>query len=245
MRANSCLRHLLSLALALCMVLALSLSAFAVEGHPESGNASVQNDKQGVLQVRLGFKIKDSNNVQEIQAGTGFLINPDYMVTCYHVVNFDMLKDEDWKTIKDEYGMSRKQVEDKKQISVSVYRDMSIKATIVHQSAKVDLAILKLDQPLQNKTFLKINDAPVETTAPCYTLGFPGLIELVGDLSTYTSDDVTVTGGIINKLHQVGTVSFICYSDNMTQGGSGGPVVNYAGDVIGRSARIRVHAKRG
>ena len=233
MRANSCLRHLLSLALALCMVLALSLSAFAVEGHPESGNASVQNDKQGVLQVRLGFKIKDSNNVQEIQAGTGFLINPDYMVTCYHVVNFDMLKDEDWKTIKDEYGMSRKQVEDKKQISVSVYRDMSIKATIVHQSAKVDLAILKLDQPLQNKTFLKINDAPVETTAPCYTLGFPGLIELVGDLSTYTSDDVTVTGGIINKLHQVGTVSFICYSDNMTQGGSGGPVVNYAGDVIG------------
>ena len=170
MRANSCLRHLLSLALALCMVLALSLSAFAVEGHPESGNASVQNDKQGVLQVRLGFKIKDSNNVQEIQAGTGFLINPDYMVTCYHVVNFDMLKDEDWKTIKDEYGMSRKQVEDKKQISVSVYRDMSIKATIVHQSAKVDLAILKLDQPLQNKTFLKINDAPVETTAPCYTI---------------------------------------------------------------------------
>ena len=150
MRANSCLRHLLSLALALCMVLALSLSAFAVEGHPESGNASVQNDKQGVLQVRLGFKIKDSNNVQEIQAGTGFLINPDYMVTCYHVVNFDMLKDEDWKTIKDEYGMSRKQVEDKKQISVSVYRDMSIKATIVHQSAKVDLAILKLDQPLQS-----------------------------------------------------------------------------------------------
>lgn len=235
MKAKRCLRHLLPLALALCMVLTMGLSAFAADasGNPREGNTSVQTDKQGVLQVRLGFKVKDSNTVQEIQAGTGFLINPDYLVTCYHVVNFDTLGDKDWKTIQDEYGMNRKQVEDKKQINVSVYRDMSIKATIVHQSEKVDLAILKLDQPLQNKTFLKINDAPVQTTAPCYTLGFPGLIELVGDLSTYTSDDVTVTGGIINKIHQVSTVSFICYSDNMTEGGSGGPVVNYAGDVIG------------
>lgn len=233
MKAKRRLRHLLSLTLALCMVLAMSLSAFAADASPAEGNVNVQTDKQGVLQVRLGFKIKDTNNVQEIQAGTGFLINPDYLVTCYHVVNFDLLEDKDWKTIQDEYGMNKKQVEDKKQINVSVYRDMTIKATIVHQSAKVDLAILKLDQPLQNKTFLKINDAPVQTTAPCYTLGFPGLIELVGDLSTYTSDDVTVTGGIINKIHQVSTVSFICYSDNMTEGGSGGPVVNYAGDVIG------------
>ena len=231
MKAKRGLRRLLSLAVMLCMVLTMSLSAFAAA--PQAGNDAVQADKQGVLQVRVGFKVKDTNDVLEIKTGTGFLINSDYLVTCYHVITFDDLKKEDWETINEKLGMTKKQVEDKRVINISVYRDMKVAAKVVTQSAAADLAILQLEKPLQNKTPLMINDSPVQATAPCYTLGFPALIDVVGDINTYTSDDVTVTGGIINKLQQVKTVSFIAYADNMTSGGSGGPVVNYAGQVIG------------
>lgn len=213
------------------MVLTMSLSAFAAA--PQAGNDAVQADKQGVLQVRVGFKVKDTNDVLEIKTGTGFLINSDYLVTCYHVITFDDLKKELWEDINENLGMTKKQVEDKRVINISVYRDMKVAAKVVTQSAAADLAILQLEKPLQNKTPLMINDSPVQATAPCYTLGFPELINVVGDINTYTSDDVTVTGGIINKLQQVQTVSFIAYADNMTSGGSGGPVVNYAGQVIG------------
>ena len=230
MKAKRGLRRLLSLAVMLCMVLTMSLSAFAAA--PQAGNDAVQADKQGVLQVRVGFKVKDTNDVLEIKTGTGFLINSDYLVTCYHVITFDDLKKELWEDINENLGMTKKQVEDKRVINISVYRDMKVAAKVVTQSAAADLAILQLEKPLQNKTPLMINDSPVQATAPCYTLGFPALIDVVGDINTYTSDDVTVTGGIINKLQQVKTVSFIAYADNMTSGGSGGPVVNYAGQVI-------------
>ena len=231
MKAKRGLRRLLSLAVMLCMILTMSLSAFA--SAPQAGNDAVQADKQGVLQVRVGFKVKDTNNILEVATGTGFLINSDYLVTCNHVVSFDILSKDDWKAINENFGMTRKQVEDKRVINVSVYRDVKVAAKIVTQSEITDLAVLQLEKPIQNKTYLTINDSPVQTTAPCYTLGFPGLIDVLGDINTYTSDDVTVTGGIINKLQQVNTVNFIAYSDNMTSGGSGGPVVNYAGQVIG------------
>jgi len=231
MKAKRGLRRLLSLAVVLCLILAMSLSAFAAA--PQAGNDAVQADKQGVLQVRVGFKVKDTNDVLEVKSGTGFLINADYLVTCYHVITFDDFDKDDWNEINEKLGMNRKQVEDKQVINVSVYRDMKVSAKVVQYSAKADLAILKLDQTLQNKTPLLINDSEVQATAPCYTLGFPGLMDLVGDINTYTSDDVTVTGGIINKIHQVDTVSHIAYADNMTSGTSGGPVVNYAGQVIG------------
>lgn len=231
MKAKRGLRRLLSLAVMLCMVLTMSLSAFATA--PQAGNDAVQADKQGVLQVRVGFKVKDTNDVLEIKTGTGFLINSDYLITCNHVVSFDDLSKKDWESINENLGMTRKQVEDKRVINVSVYRDVKVAAKIVTTSAVTDLAVLQLEKPIQNKTHLMINDSPVQTTAPCYTLGFPALIDVVGDINTYTSDDVTVTGGIINKIQQVNTVSFIAYSDNMTSGGSGGPVVNYAGQVIG------------
>lgn len=231
MKAKLCLRRFLSLAVMLCMILTMALSAFA--SAPQAGNDAVQADKQGVLQVRVGFKVKDTNDILEIKTGTGFLINSDYLVTCNHVVTFDDLEKEDWESISENLGMTRKQVEDKRVINISVYRDVKIPAKIITQSEVTDLAVLQLEKPIQNKTNLMINDSPVQTTAPCYTLGFPSLIDVVGDINTYTSEDVTVTGGIINKIQQVNTVNFIAYSDNMTSGGSGGPVVNYAGQVIG------------
>lgn len=159
MKAKRGLRRLLSLAVMLCMVLTMSLSAFAAA--PQAGNDAVQADKQGVLQVRVGFKVKDTKDVLEIKTGTGFLINSDYLVTCYHVITFDDLKKELWEDINENLGMTKKQVEDKRVINISVYRDMIVAAKVVTQSAAADLAILQLEKPLQNKTPLMINDSPV------------------------------------------------------------------------------------
>ena len=231
MKAKKGLKRLLSLALALCLVLAMGLSAFAADvGGAASGNDAVENDKQGVLQVRVGVKDKETNKVVDIQAGTGFLVNADNLVTNYHVVHFDS---DSYAWIQENMDLNEKQADERKVIQISVYRDQAIQAKVVTESQNADLSILKLDSALQNKTFLKINTGDVKATAPCYTLGFPWIQVAVNDMNTYTSDDVTVNGGLINKKAAVNTVKYIVHNAQMPEGCSGGPVVNYAGDVIG------------
>ena len=231
MKAKKGLKRLLSLALALCLVLAMGLSAFAADvGGAASGNDAVENDKQGVLQVRVGVKDKETNKVVDIQAGTGFLVNADNLVTNYHVVHFDS---DSYAWIQENMDLNEKQADERKVIQISVYRDQAIQDKVVTESQNADLSILKLDSALQNKTFLKINTGDVKATAPCYTLGFPWIQVAVNDMNTYTSDDVTVNGGLINKKAAVNTVKYIVHNAQMPEGCSGGPVVNYAGDVIG------------
>ncbi len=229
MKAKKGLKRLLSVALMLCMVLAMSLPVFATSNDWD-GNQAVEADKLGVLQVRVGIKLKDTNEILDLQTGTGFLVNADNLVTCHHVVNFS---DEAYTWIKENLDLNKKQAEERKTVRISVYRDQTIPAKIVTESAKADLSILKLDQPLQNRTFLTINRAVVQSTAPCYTLGFPGVIDQFDDINTYTSDDVTVNGGLINKRTQVDTVRYIVHNAQMPSGCSGGPLVNYSGSVVG------------
>lgn len=241
MKAKKGLKRLLSIALILCMVLAMSLSVFATA--PYEKNTAVDNDKQAILQIRVGVKLKDTNEVLEIMSGTGFLINESHLVTCQHVFNFENLisfKYEDkkytvtiYEFLEKLFGFNRKQSDERRVIQVSVYRDVKRPVDVVFESQETDLALLKLREPLQNMTTLEISPEVPATTAPCYALGFPGLMSDSGDLKTYISDDVTVTGGLVNKVFQRGTVNCIAFSATTGHGGSGGPLVNYNGQVIG------------
>ena len=218
MKANKGFKRLLTLAIMICMVLAMSLPALATGTQDAQGNTAVQQDKTGVLQVVTGVKDKETGKFIPVQAGTGFLVNNQNMVTCSHVANFNFSEDEIKKYITEELGLTEDQV---------------ITATVLTKSDEADLAILKLEQPLQNRTYLKINTAEIQPTAPCYTLGFPGLVGAIIDKNTYTSDDVAVNFGMVNRLGSEGTVSSIVHTARMPSGGSGGPLVDYAGNVIG------------
>jgi hypothetical protein len=58
MKKSSVMRRFLSLALALCLVCAMSITAFASEGNM---NASVRDDRTGIVQVNLVYT-DDNNN---------------------------------------------------------------------------------------------------------------------------------------------------------------------------------------
>ncbi|MDO5476290.1 MAG: trypsin-like peptidase domain-containing protein [Eubacteriales bacterium] len=233
MRVKKGFKRLITLAIALSMTLVLCLPALAAGTQDSQFNAAVEEDKSGVLQVVTGVKDKDSGKFIPVVSGTGFLVNDQNMATCYHVVNFDYSDPEISKYIKEDLGLTEKQADERKVIKISVYRDQTITATIVTQSADADLAVLKLEQPLQNRTYLKINTEEVKTTAPCYTLGFPGMVGAMIDKNTYTSEDVAVNFGMINRTGSDQTINKIVHTAQLPQGCSGGPLVDYAGNVIG------------
>lgn len=225
MRAKKGFKRLITLVLVLCMTLALGLPALASGTQDRLGNTAVEADKTGVLQVVTGVKDKETGKFVPVQAGTGFLVNEQNLVTCSHVANFDFSDEEINKYITEELGLTEKQANERKEIQISVYRDQVINASLVTKSDIADLAVLKLEQPLQNRTYLKINTAEVMPTAPCYTLGFPGLVGLIIDKNTYTSDDVTVNFGMINRMGNEGTVNSIVHTAQMPSGCSGGPLL--------------------
>ena len=233
MKAKIGFKRLLTLALMLCMVLALCLPAFGAGTQDAQGNTAVEEDKSGVLQVVTGVRDKESGKFLPVQAGTGFLVNETNVVTCSHVAFFDYNDEETKKYITETLDLSEKQADERKEIHISVYRDQTIKATVVTHSDIADLAVLKMEQPLKNRTYLKVNTGEIKPTAPCYTLGFPGLVGAIIDKNTYTSDDVTVNFGMINRMGNEGTVSAIVHTAQMPGGCSGGPLVDYAGSVIG------------
>ena len=233
MKAKMGFKRLLTLLLTLCMALAMCLPALGTGTQDAQGNSAVEADKSGVLQVVTGVRDKESGKFLPVQAGTGFLVNETNVVTCAHVAFFDYGDSETKKYITETLALTEKQADERKEIHISVYRDQTIKATVVTHSDIADLAVLKMEQPLKNRTYLKINTGEVKPTAPCYTLGFPGLVGAIIDKNTYTSDDVTVNFGMINRMGNEGTVSAIVHTAQMPGGCSGGPLVDYAGSVIG------------
>ena len=245
MKAKIGFKRLLTLALMLCMVLALCLPAFGAGTQDAQGNTAVEEDKSGVLQVVTGVRDKESGKFLPVQAGTGFLVNETNVVTCSHVAFFDYNDEETKKYITETLDLSEKQADERKEIHISVYRDQTIKATVVTHSDIADLAVLKMEQPLKNRTYLKVNTGEIKPTAPCYTLGFlppykaihscvdmgasitmakgaadagqwPA-VAIIGD-STFTHSGMT---GLLDAINENANITVII-SDNLTTGMTGG-----------------------
>ena len=83
MKKNNSKAKVLSLLLAVCLIMALSVTAFAATTNP-----AVTNDANGVLQVMVVYT-DDNGKDYLIQSGSGFLINDTNLVTCNHVVVVD------------------------------------------------------------------------------------------------------------------------------------------------------------
>ncbi len=225
MKKNNSKVKVLSLLLAVCLIMALSVTAFAATTNP-----AVTNDANGVLQVMVVYT-DDNGKDYLIQSGSGFLINDTNLVTCNHVV----VVDED--TLNEAVAMFGKSAQDVRQrlsIKVSVLRDVRVKATTLTQSDELDYAILTLASPIYDRTFLPIrSSAEVQATEDCYALGFPGESKAFQDVNTFTSDDVSIISGKVNKLTTVGGVDYIQSSVVLQPGNSGGPLVDDDGNVIG------------
>ena len=212
-----------------------------VAGFPQSvdaatANQSVNDAKKGVLQVNLTYQGDDGTDTV-IAYGSGFLINDEYVVTCAHVVN---LNTEDLQIVADYYGKSTKDIQSRLGYSVTISRDVAVGASIEVNSNEVDFSILKLEQSIQNRSPLTIrSSSTVEQTESVYAIGFPQESAVMQDINTYTTDDVTITEGQVNKvttgtnLYSGKNTDYIQTSVKLTSGNSGGPMVDEEGYVVG------------
>lgn len=213
--------------LLVCMV--LPMAAFAV-------NEKVTESAKGTLQVNLTYRDDNNSNII-FAAGTGFLINSDTLVTCAHCVN---LTDEECAFFAEMFGKSVAEFKSRLGYSVTVQRDVRITASIEQMSVEMDFAILRLTQSIQNVTPLSIrSSAEVQRTESVYAIGYPDESSRQQEVSTYTSDDATITQGIVNKidrganLYSGATTDYLQTSCKITSGNSGGPMVDENGYVVG------------
>lgn len=219
-------KKLFSLLLALCLTIAMAVPVFA-------DDAEVVNKmRSGVLQVNLNW-IDQNGGRHFIQGGSGFLINDQTLLTNQHVVTMTQETKEAASAL---YGVDF--VNDNKldvRVQVVVQRDVVIDASVIQSSAEMDVAILELSSPIYDRISLELGDsANVKETQAIYVLGFPLLSELAQDVRYYTSDDVSVTSGIVSKKMERNSTPFIQHGVKISDGNSGGPLVAVDSDGVGR-----------
>lgn len=217
------------------LVLALLCLAAIADVSIASAANQVADAKQGVLQIELFYVDKDGNE-HLIQTGSGFLVGAESgattVITNEHVIS---IAEDDKKTYTEMFGVDFSNT--KKitlQIKVVVQNDVVIPASYINGSAKSDFAILQLSQPIYTRTPLKIaNSDNVAETDDIYALGFPFLETVAQDNPMYTSDDVTITNGKINKITSIDSIQYIMHDAKLSYGNSGGPLVDENGNVVG------------
>lgn len=217
-------KRLISILLAVLMLAAL---IYSVSVTVSAENVAVNNVKNSILQVRM-YYTKD-NVKYPIYSGTSFLINEDTILTCSHVVNIDETLGDILDTVE---GGPYKTASVGYEVVVS--KDVTIRANLKNQSVEDDFAILTLSEPIGGKTIAKIADSDnIKSTDQVFALGFPGTIATAQSTNTYTANDVTVTEGIVQKVGEVNGTDFIISAADLSEGVSGGPLVDADGNVVG------------
>ncbi|MDR2196565.1 MAG: trypsin-like peptidase domain-containing protein [Coriobacteriales bacterium] len=196
---------------------------------------AVTADKNGVLNLVL-YYVADDGTHYALQTGSGFLINEEYLITCYHVVN---LRDDVVPIVSEFFGADFR---DHLAIRAIVMRDLEIDLTIENQSEATDFSILRLEQAISDRNALMLGDSEtVEQTKIVYALGFPSVVTEVGATTStsFTTADVTIENGAVSKiLTGSDGVDYIQHSAKLTPGNSGGPLVDENGIVIGINKAI-------
>ncbi len=228
------MKKLLSWIAVFCLALSMSMTALASSASADATPA-VAEARQGVLQIWL-YYVDSNGQEHKLQSGSGFLIGASSgattVITNYHVVS---LSDSDREKLSQIYGVdffNNNAITLK--VKVVVKRDVEVEASYVNGSEQTDFAILELQQAIYDRSPLKLGDSSqVVETQNVYALGFPTAASVTQDDQVYTSDDVTITNGIVGKFQQVSNIDFILHNVNLGHGNSGGPLVNSNGEVIG------------
>ncbi len=227
----------LSCLLAVLVLLSTMFGLMATTAFAEGENQAVKDASKGVLQFNVIYT--DDGNVEyRVMTGSCFLINSNTIVTCAHCVE---VSDELLLSVAERFGVSTDRAFDRLSYTVTITRDVMLDASIIKKSTEMDFALLKLESDIQNREALSVRfcQDSVEQTETVHAIGFPSQSADWQALNTYTSDDVTITTGQVNKLMATenlysGEISdCIQTSAKLTSGHSGGPLVDKNGAVIG------------
>ena len=216
---------LISAILAMAMVVCLMLSA-VMPIAAETNSVAIEDAKNGILQIRMMYK--HDNEEVPIKWGTCFVINETTILTAAHVVAVDDATEELLNAVE---GGKYKPTSVLYQIVVR--RGSYSYATAKKINTADDFAILTLNESI-NRTALPLGDSDtVETTTPVFGLGFPDAVASTQARNTYTKEDVTLTDGLVQKTAEIGGTPFIQHGATVTEGNSGGPLLDENGAVIG------------
>lgn len=151
--------------------------------------------------------------------GTGFVIKSDregtLILTNYHVV-----EDNPYS------------------ISVWGADEELINAEILSASSQKDLCVLRLTQPVSMDPVLLSKESAKKGDA-VYAVGFPAAADVLSDTDAHTSQEATITNGIVSALREATTVQFgsavkiLQISAAINSGNSGGPLFDSNGRVVG------------
>lgn len=225
------IKKFLAFMMVVTTIVIMNVTAFAAN----DASPAVASARQGVLQINLVYE-DNAGHQYVLKNGSGFLIGAasgaTTVITNYHVVSLSQEEKDQFTQLLGVDFNNLNNINLKTQVVVK--RDVVISASYVNGSEKTDFAILELAQAIYDRAPLKIADSDkVVETQRVYALGFPWTTSAVADDQVYTSEDVTITNGIVGKFQKVNEINYILHDAGLSYGNSGGPLVNSDGNVIG------------
>ena len=230
-------KRIISLFFVLAMVVGL---VFSANISVSAENAAVNGVKNSLLQVRMNYT--KNNEKKFVSSGTSFLINENTILTCAHVVNAD--DNGDLEALCNEYeGGPFKPNSVSYEVVIS--KDVTRPCSLVTMSVEDDFAVLTINSALGGYTPVTIGySSDMRSTDQVYALGFPANIAVMQTTNTYTSEDVTVTEGIVQKSGIFDGTDCIVSAADLSEGNSGGPLVDENGHVVAINQSYQVRYER-
>lgn len=219
---------IMALALSLCMV----FSAIAQTGAVTTADEKVDEVKNSILQVVMTYQPDDSNYAVW-SSGTCFLINSTTAISCAHIfdpsINTDLAK-----KMTEAYGPNHVfDTKNVKSYQILVNGGVPVNASLRKINTNADYSVIKLDETVARPTVKLGFSKDLKITQQIYTLGFPSTVANLQDSRTYTTEQVTITGSTISNISTTNGVDYITHNANISNGNSGGPLVDENGYVIG------------
>lgn len=219
---------IMALALSLCMV----FSAVAQTGAVTTADEKVDEVKNSILQVVMTYQPDDSNYAVW-SSGTCFLINSSHAISCAHIFDPSINTDLSKKLIE-AYGPNHVfDTKNVKSYQILVNGGVPVNATLRKINKTADYSVIKLDETVARPTVTLGSSKDLKITQQIYTLGFPSTVANLQDSKTYTTEQVTITGSTISNISTTNGVDYITHNANISNGNSGGPLVDENGLVVG------------
>ncbi|MCH5198321.1 MAG: trypsin-like peptidase domain-containing protein [Oscillospiraceae bacterium] len=231
--------------LAILAVVVIFLSATVMSvGAANVSLDKVNEAKQGVFLVVYCYPDPiDPTTYWNAIIGTGFLVNDDTIITCYHVIHPE--NDTTPEGIAFMEDMIAHDPNYKNKVEIRVYYKAGAYYTATEISnfanSSFDFTAIRLSSPIygyRTLTLCSDMETSLSSPDPVYALGFPYIDTFYAHnyIDSFTSRDVDTKDGIMSKFYNYEGGEVISHSASTSSGMSGGPLLNGAGQVIGVTA---------
>lgn len=225
-------RRLTAIVMVLILSLCMMFSAIAQTGAVTTADEKVDEVKNSILQVVMTYQPDDSSYAVW-SSGTCFLINSTTAISCAHIfdpsINTDLSK-----KLTEAYGPNHVfDTKNVKSYQILVNGGVPVNASLRKINKSADYSVIKLDETVARPTVTLGYSKDLKITQQIYTLGFPSTVANLQDSKTYTTEQVTITGSTVSNISTTNGVNYITHNANISNGNSGGPLVDESGHVVG------------